>query len=97
MSWPIPSRYLAGLIAIPPPPKKNTGGEASSHSDRLRVIPIGETPPQVGMHVRHISLGEGVITRSEPTRIEADFKGTRRILMFPAALNNGTVELLGEA
>lgn len=78
-------------------PSNNTSGKASSHSGRLRVIPIGETPPQVGMHVRHISLGEGVITRSEPTCIEADFNGTRRILVFPTAFDNGTVELLGES
>lgn len=97
----IPPEVMANPIALldwlDNHPTKNTSGKASSHSGRLRVIPIGETPPQVGMHVRHISLGEGVITRSEPTRIEANFNGTRRILVFPAAFNNGTVELLGEA
>lgn len=68
----------------------------------LRVIPIGKTPPPVGSHLRHITLGEGIVTHIGPlpfddsgAYISADFKETSRSFVFPRAFENGIVELLG--
>ena len=69
--------------------------------DERGVVPIGKTPPSVGSHLRHITLGEGVVSYvtyslfDDSVLIGAEFGKKTRALTFPSAFLNGTVELLG--
>ena len=97
----IPDEIMANPISLlnwlEEHPPANVSTDSANHASELRVIPVGEVAPKSGMYVRHITLGTGLIIRSEPTYIEVDFNGIRRVLKFPAAFNASIVELLGSA
>ena len=86
--------------------EKNADGTIEQDSKEtafLHVVPIGETPPPVGSHLRHISLGDGVVTHISQSSLDgvgvyvsAEFGSASRSFAFPHAFESGTVELLGE-
>ena len=62
-----------------------------------------QTPPPVGSHLRHIGLGDGVVTHISQSSLDgvgvyvsAEFGSALRSFAFPYAFESGTVELLGE-
>lgn len=85
--------------------ENNAGGNSgqdSSKASTLHVVPVGKTPPLVGSHLRHVSLGEGVVTHVSLSSFggagvyaSAEFKDASRTFAFPHAFESGTVELLG--
>lgn len=86
--------------------EKNAGGVTEQDfkgTSFLHVVPIGKTPPPVGSHLRHISLGDGVVTHISQSSLDgvsvyvsAEFGSASRSFAFPHAFESGTVELLGE-
>ncbi len=86
--------------------EKNADGiteQDSKGTAFLHVVPIDKTPPPVGSHLRHISLGDGVVTHISQSSLDgvsvyvsAEFGNASRSFVFPHAFESGTVELLGE-
>lgn len=108
-SMEVPSSVMNDPIALLEWIEQHDDGERSKrikqseimHGDEKHVIPIGETPPSVGSHLRHITLGEGIVsyvTQSlfdDTVFVGAEFRKKTRTFAFPDAFLNGTVELLG--
>ena len=85
--------------------EKNAGGiteQDSKGTAFLHVVPIGKPRPPVGSHLRHISLGDGVVTHIGQSSLDgvgvyvsAEFGSALRSFAFPHAFESGIVELLG--
>ena len=101
-----PSDVMDDPIALLDWLEKSAGGiteQDSRGTSALHVVPIGKTPPSVGSHLRHISLGDGVVTHVSQSSLDvvnvyvsAEFGSASRLFAFPHAFESGTVELLGE-
>lgn len=86
--------------------EKNADGITEQDSEGtafLHAVAIGKLRPPVGSHLRHISLGDDVVTHISQSSLDgvgvyvsAEFGSALRSFAFPHAFESGTVELLGE-
>lgn len=82
-------------------PQPSHGSSGTAGPAQRHAVSIGENPPPIGSHVRHIRLGEGVVDgvrgghhEDDTIYVSAMFGDTARSFVFPGAFENGLVQLL---
>lgn len=84
-----------------PSKESHPEGAYLDDSRELHSVPIGNSPPAAGSHIRHIRLGEGIVKgvqgrsdEGDSVYISALFGNTSRTFLFPGAFESGLVQLL---